>query len=273
MKSEIAKQETGITATQIDTLVQAGVIPSGVPKPIIEVFMAVCNKTNLSPFLKQIYLVGYHSKAEGKMIYSNIVGIDGMRSKGQETNLFAGVDDPKFNLLPDGKFNTAAQIKISGKDPVSCTVTVYKMVGNMRCPFTKTVLFAEYCPENRKQKWLTMPLNMIAKCAESGALKMAFAVETAGLSIEEEGAAYQDITIAAAEKNPAVAVDEKELADRVSKVFNKHVLWEIYNENPAHKTDFAHIFSNRQDEIKSMIEGGQMTLETWEAKPEKTIAI
>jgi phage recombination protein Bet len=273
MKSEIQKTETGITAAQIETLVQAGVIPSNVPKPIIEVFMAVCNKTNLSPFLKQIYLVGYYSKSEQKTIYSNIVGIDGMRSKGQETNLFAGVDDPKFNLLPDGKFNTAAQIKASGKDPVSCTVTVYKIVGNMRCPFTKTVLFAEYCPENRKQKWATMPLNMIAKCAESGALKMAFAVETAGLSIEEEGAAYQDITIQAAAQNPAVAVDEKELEERLSLVFSAAVLLEIYNENPAHASDFAHLFTARKNEVEEMIANGQMKRETWEAKPEKTIAI
>jgi len=273
MKSEITKQETGITATQIDTLVQAGVIPPNVPKPIIEVFMAVCNKTRLSPFLKQIHLVGYFSKAEQRMIYSNIVGIDGMRAKAQESGVFAGIDEAKFNLMPDGTFQTMAQIKASGKDPVTCTVTVYKMVGGYRCPFTKPVAFAEYCPEHRKQKWLTMPLNMIAKCAESGALKMAFAMETYGLSIEEEGAAYQDITIQAAEINPAVAVDEKALEDRISKVFNKQVLWEIYNENPAHKTDFAHLFNARQDEIKTMIEGGQMTLETWEAKPEKTIAI
>lgn len=273
MKLSIQKPEFGITAAQIETLVQAGAIPPNVPKPIIEVFMNVCNRTALSPFLKQIYLVGYYSKAEQKTIYSNIVGIDGMRAKAQETEVFAGVDDPKFNVMPDGKFNTMAQVKASGKDPVSCTVTVYKMVGNYRCPFTKTVLFAEYCPENRKQKWLTMPFNMIAKCAESGALHMAFALETAGLSIEEEGAAYQDITIQAAAINPAVAVDEKELADRVSKVFNKHILWEIYNENPAHKTDFAHLFNARQDEVKAMIEGGQMSIETWEAKPEKTIAI
>lgn len=271
--NEIQKQETGITAAQIDTLTQAGVLPPNVPKPIIEIFMSVCNRTKLSPFLKQIYLVGYYSKAEGKTIYSNIVGIDGMRAKAQETGLFAGVDEPKFDLMPDGSYKTAAQLKAAKQEPVSCTITVYKMVGSYRCPFTKTVLFSEYCPENRKQKWITMPFNMIAKCAESGALHMAFALETAGLSIEEEGAAYQDITIQAAAQNPAVAVDEKELVDRISKVFNKHVLWEIYNENPAHKTDFAHLFSARQDEIKAMIDGGQMSVEIWEAKPEKTIAI
>lgn len=204
--NEIKKQETGITAAQIETLTQAGVLPPNVPKPIIEIFMSVCNRTKLSPFLKQIYLVGYYSKTEGKTIYSNIVGIDGMRAKAQETELFAGVDEPKFDLMPDGSYKTAAQLKAAKQEPVSCTITVYKMVGNYRCPFTKTVLFAEYCPENRKQKWLTMPFNMIAKCAESGALHMAFALETAGLSIEEEGAAYQDITIQAAAQNPAVEI-------------------------------------------------------------------
>ena len=267
MKSEITKQETGITAAQIDTLAQASVIPAGLPKPILQVFMETCRQHGLSPFKKEIYLVKYGGQ------YSVIVGIDGMRVKAARTGQNAGRDDAKFDLMPDGTFKTAAQLAAAKQKPLSCTVTVYRAISGMRCPFTKTVLFSEYCPANPSNKWASMPFNMIEKCTEAAALRMAFADETAGLFVEEESAAMQDATIQAAAQNPAAAVDEKALEDRVSKVFNKHVLWEIYNENPAHKTDFAHIFSNRQDEIKSMIEGGQMTLETWEAKPEKTIAI
>lgn len=269
MKGEIQKAETGITAAQIETLAKASVIPAGLPADILQVFMITCNQHGLSPFKKEIYLIPYKGK------YSAVVGIDGLRAKAARTDRLAGRDDAKFDLMPDGTFKTAAQLAAVNKKPLSCTVTVYRAVGGMRCPFSKTVLFAEYCPAKSDEwsKWNTMPFNQIEKCAEAAALRMAFADETAGLNVEEESAAMQDITIQAASQNPAVAVDEKVLEDRVSKVFNKHVLWEIYNENPAHKTDFAHIFSNRQDEIKSMIEGGQMTLETWEAKPEKTIAI
>ena len=267
MKSEITKQETGITAAQIETLAKASVIPAGLPKDLLQVFMITCNQHGLSPFKKEIYLVKYGGQ------YSTIVGIDGMRVKAARTGQHAGRDDAKFDAMPDGTYKTAAQLAGAKQKPVSCTVTVYRNIGGMRCPFSKTVLFAEYCPANPSNKWASMPFNMIEKCAEAAALRMAFADETSGLNIEEENGAMQDITMQAAETNPAVTVDEKALEDRVSKVFNKQVLWEIYNENPAHKTDFAHIFSARQDEIKTMIEGGQMTLETWEAKPEKTIAI
>ena len=261
MSSEIQKQEGGITTAQIETLAKASVIPAGLSKDLLQVFMITCNQHGLSPFKKEIYLVKYGGQ------YSTIVGIDGMRTKAARTGQNAGREDAKFDLMPDGSFKTSAQLAAAKQKPTSCTVTVYRAVSGLRCPFTKTVLFSEYCPANPSNKWASMPFNMIEKCAEAAALRMAFADETAGLNIEEEGAAMQDITIAAAEKNPAVAIDEKALQDRISKVFNKHVLWEIYNENPLHKTEFAHLFSARQDEIKVMIEGGQMTLETWDAKP------
>lgn len=193
MKSEIQKSETGITAAQIDTLAQASVIPAGLPKPILQVFMETCRQHGLSPFKGEIYLVPY------KGTYNTIVGINGLRVKAARTGQHAGRDDAKFDLMPDGSFKTAAQIKMSGKRPISCTVTVYRAIGGMRCPFTQTVLFDEYCPANATNKWASMPINMIAKCAEAAALRMAFADETAGLFVEEESAAMEDITVHAIE--------------------------------------------------------------------------
>ncbi len=267
MKSAIQKSETGITAAQIDTLAQASVIPAGLPKPILQVFMETCRQHGLSPFKKEIYLVKYGGQ------YSVIVGIDGMRVKAARTGQHAGRDDAKFDLMPDGSFKTAAQLAAAKQKPLSCTVTIYRAISGMRCPFTKTILFAEYCPANPSNKWASMPFNMIEKCAEAAALRMAFADETAGLFVEEESAAMQDATIQAAAQNPAVAVDEKELEERLSLVFSAAVLLEIYNENPAHASDFAHLFTARKNEVEEMIANGQMKRETWEAKPEKTIAI
>ena len=177
---------------QIKTLAQAGVIPADTPPPIVKVFAIACQHHNLSPFKKEIYLVRYGTQ------YNTIVGIDGLRTKASRTGQFAGRDDARFDLQPDGRFHTAAQIKAAGKLPVSCTVTIYRMINGQRCPFSKTIVFAEYCPERPSNKWLAMPFNMIEKCAEAAVLRMAFSDETAGLHIEEEQHAFEDNTMSAA---------------------------------------------------------------------------
>lgn len=186
-------EKTGeLTPTEIQTLAQAGVIPKYTPAAVVKVFAVACQQHGLSPFKKEIYLVGYGGN------YSTIVGIDGLRAKADRTGQLAGKDDAKFDVMPDGSFKTSAQLLAEKKRPTTCTVTVYRAIAGMRCPFTKTVLFAEYCPSNNSGKWATMPFNMIEKCAEAHALRMGFASETAGLNIEEEVSAIQDITIQSA---------------------------------------------------------------------------
>ncbi len=240
MSNSISKID--LSEADLQTLAQAGVIPVGTPAPILKVFAFACQQHGLSPFKKEIYLVKYGSQ------YSNIVGIDGLRAKADRTGQQAGRDDVKFNLMPDGTFQTAAQLAAKKEKPLTATVTVYRAISGMRCPYTKTVLFSEYCPASPSNKWASMPFNMIEKCAEAAALRMGFASETAGLHIEEESAAIQDITIQAAEKKPSVAIDQTSLQDRISKVTTTAVLREIYNENEAHK-DFADIFNQRREEI------------------------
>lgn len=187
-----APSQIGISDEQIKTLAQAGVIPQDTPAPIVKVFAIACQHHNLSPFKKEIYLVRYGNQ------YNTIVGIDGLRTKAARTGQFAGRDDAKYDLQPDGKYQTAAQIKAAARFPVSCTITIYRMIGGQRCPFSKTVLFSEYCPERPSNKWLSMPFNMIEKCTEAAVLRMAFADETAGLHIEEEQHAFEDNTMSAA---------------------------------------------------------------------------
>lgn len=212
-------QETGLqqnngqlTPQQIETLAKAGVIPKNTPPAIVEVFAVMCAQHGLSPFKKEIYLVEYNGK------YSNIVGIDGFRAKAARTGCLAGRDDAKFNLQPDGSFQTAAQLAAKREMPITCTVTVWKVVSGIRCPFTKTVVFTEYCPANKPMKWGTMPYNQIEKCAEAAALRSGFADETAGLNIEEESAAIQDITISAAPPKQDAPQLDPALADRYFEV-------------------------------------------------------
>ena len=239
--------QTTVTNEQIATLAKAGVIPHDTPPAILEVFAHACKEHNISPFKKEIYLVKYNTKQGAQ--YHTIVGIDGFRIKAARTGQYAGIDDHKYNLQSNGQFVTAAMVKASGKLPISCTVTVYRIIAGQRCPFTATVLFDEYYPavaagRGDYSKAATMPFNMIAKCAEAKALKMAFSDELAGLHIEEEAAAFEDATISAAEKNPAAGIDEADLRKKIQACKDKAELEHLYRNNQAHK-EFASLFTER----------------------------
>jgi len=246
MNNSITKSE--LSQADLDTLAKAGVIPVGTPAPILSVFAVTCAQHGLSPFKKEIYLVSYGGK------YSTIVGIDGLRAKADRTGQLAGRDDVKFNVMPDGSFKTASQLIDEKQKPKTATITVYRIVSGMRVPFTKTVLFSEYCPANASNKWASMPFNMIEKCAEAAALRMGFASETAGLHIEEESAAIQDVTIQAAEKKPSAAIDPQELEAKLLAIEAENEqdlakkLLDLYKQEPGYK-DFAQMFTDRKNAV------------------------
>ena len=176
-----------ITDTEVQTLVQAGVIPSETPKAQIDIFAKVCATLQLDPFTKEIYLVGYKGK------YSVISGINGFRKIASRTGQYAGSDDAKFDLQSNGRFKTASELLAEGKKPTTCTVTVYRVVGGVRCPFTHTAVFKEFEGGSYSQ-WPKMPFQMIAKVAESFALRKAFGGEFQGVHTEEEVAVIKEET-------------------------------------------------------------------------------
>lgn len=227
----------GITREQIETLAQAGVIPSGTPPAQVEVFAEACRQHGLSPFKKEIYLVKYGNT------YSNIVGIEGLQQKAARTGRFAGVDAEKYDLKADGSYLTAADLKEQRKRPTSCTVTIYSVIAGVRCPFTATAVFDEYYP-NPSGKAATMPFNMIAKCARAKALKMAFSDELAGLYIEEEASAYSDTTIKAVEMHPENGIDVEALQAKINDCEDKEMLTKLYRSSPMYKK-FAELFTER----------------------------
>jgi phage recombination protein Bet len=248
--------QTQIGDAEIKTLAAAGIIPHDTPPAILQVFALACNQHGLSPFKKEIYLVPYNT-ASGKQ-YHTIVGIDGLRRKAARTGEYAGCDEAVYNRKSDGTYKTAAEVK---GIPATCTVTVYRLLGGQRCPFTKTVVFSEYYPAvsagKGSGKAASMPFNMIAKCAEAGALRMAFADEMAGLHIEEESAAIEDRTVSAAQIRPSVAVDVEALADKIADCWDNDALRLLYNSNPAY-AEYAEMFTARKDEISALRENGQV---------------
>jgi phage recombination protein Bet len=238
----------------INTLSQAGIIPAGTPPAQVAVFAEACRQHGLSPFKKEIYLTAYNTRKG--TIYSTIVGIDGIQAIAARTGRFAGVDDAKFDLQPDGTYATAGQLKAANRLPNTCTVTVYAVVGGIRCPFTATVVFSEYYPgvvsgSDTYSKAATMPFNMIAKCARAKAIKMAFSDATAGLHIEEEAAAFEDKTIDAIAAMPELGIDEAALEAKVAACRSREELAALYKSSPVMK-QYAHLFTDKAEALAEL---------------------
>lgn len=231
-----------LSKEQIETLAKASIIPYDTPAPVLQVFAATCAAHGLSPYKREIYLVKYGSQ------YNTIVGIDGLRSKAARTGQLAGRDDAQFNRKADGSYLTAYDVRSKGETPVTCTVTVYRVIAGQKHAFTKTVLWAEYAPANLSGKWKTMGFNMLEKCAEAAALRMAFADETAGLHVEEERAAFEDTTVQAAENRPALTIGREELQRKVDECETIPALMQLYRADPRH-AEYADLFSTRKNEL------------------------
>lgn len=196
MSTEIQKQASSslqITQEQIKVLAQAGIIPANTPPPQIEVFIHTCNKLGLDPFTKEVHLVAYRNYKTGEYQFSTIVGIHGLEKKAASSGMFAGVDVPKFNMTASGQWMSMAEVAASKKLPISCSVTVYKLMGGTRVPFTAEVLWSEYGNE-KNPNWSSRPMHMLTKVAKSHALRMAFPNETHGLHVEEEMSAMSEET-------------------------------------------------------------------------------
>jgi phage recombination protein Bet len=135
-------------------------------------FMEVCKHRNLNPFNREIY--GFSSK--GKM---NIqVSIDGLRLIAERSGKYKGQLGP-FYCAEDGVW---VDVWLSKTPPAAAKVGVKR--SGFDDPIWAVARFESYAQTS--PVWVKMPDLMLAKCAESLALRRAFPAEMGGLYSHEE---------------------------------------------------------------------------------------
>lgn len=155
----------------------------------VDVFIQVCNRTGLDPFMKQVYAI----KRAGKMGIQ--VGIDGFRLIADRSGRYVGNDDPIYSGTPK-------------TDGFVASVTVYKLVQGIRCPFAASARWSEYKPDAKQDHmWRKMPHVMLGKVAEALALRKAFPAELSGLYTDDEMAQADRSTTDANVDLPAAEVE------------------------------------------------------------------
>jgi len=156
----------------------------GINMQDFEVFLHICKRTGLDPFSRQIYAI---PRGNQMTIQTSI---DGYRLIAERTGRYAPGKEPTFEFDKDGKV-------------VSATAYVKKLTSDgMWHDVGATAYWEEYCQSfNGKLSnfWSKMPKLMLAKCAESLALRRAFPAELSGIYTEDE-MKQADVEIGVTEK-------------------------------------------------------------------------
>ena len=172
----MANQSIIVVAGQFDQRqidIMKRTVAAGTSNEEFAFFLEVCKFRGLNPFNREIYAIPGKG---GKMTFQ--VSIDGLRLLAGRSGKYRGQLGPMY-CAADGVWREEWLEKVP---PVAAKV------GVLRDGFTHPVwAVARY--ESYKQNspiWEKMPDLMLAKCAESLALRRAFPAETGGLYTHEE---------------------------------------------------------------------------------------
>jgi phage recombination protein Bet len=134
-------------------------------------FLAVCKRTGLDPFLKQIHAVMRFDKSANRKVMTIQVGIDGFRLLADRTGQYVPGREPSFTYDEKGNL-------------VSATAYVKKYVAGEWHEVASTVRLAEF--QGDSSFWRTMPHHQLGKVAEAHALRRAFPADLSGLYTPDE---------------------------------------------------------------------------------------
>jgi len=182
-----AAETYGISVENWRVLVDA-IYPNASSMESIILAAAYCRNRNLDIMKRVVHIVPIYSKAQGCYVDTVWPGIAEIRITAHRTHDYAGHDEMVFG--PD---TTMRLGEVLMTFPEYCQLTVYRLVGGMRCPFPgprvrwlETYATVKRDSEAPNEMWTNRPYGQLEKCAEAAALRAAFPEELGNEYAAEE---------------------------------------------------------------------------------------
>lgn len=181
---DVCNSTNHFNQNQIDILKNS--ICRGVSNEEFEMFLMACHKTQLDPFMRQIYAVKRKAKKpDGSWGETMTIqtGIDGYRLIAERTGRYAPGSEPSYVYDNNGNLlSSTAYIKKQTQDGTWHTVSASAYVDE----YMQTFQDKNTGEKKPTGMWVNMPRTMLAKCAEAQALRKAFPAEMSGVYTKEE---------------------------------------------------------------------------------------